>query len=106
MPLGNTEYEKNEAVLERIKTNGEIKSLQQIVNEREAYYIHYWNKEFLPSVEDMEKNYGSVITKARALAKNSEEIKDQLAKVEFIPVGSVNIEGKLMEFKLLKNLIN
>ena len=106
MPAGVTEYEKNEALLEKLKTNGEIKALQQIVNEREAYYIHYWNKEFLPSIEDMETNYEAVIVKARGLAKGNDEISSQLSKVEFIPVGSMNIEGKLQEFKILKNLIN
>ena len=105
MPAGTTEYEKNEVILEKIKTGAEIKALHQIIAEREAYYINYWNKEFLPSIEDMENNLSHVINTARARAKDNPEIKEQLARVEFQPVGSVNIEGKLMNYKILKNLL-
>ncbi len=105
MPLGETEYEKNDFLLEKIRINGEVKALQLLINEREAYYIHYWNKEFMPAITDFENNYESVVLKGRELAKESDEIRDMLAKVEFVPIGSVNIEGKLMNFKMLKNLI-
>jgi hypothetical protein len=106
MPLGDTDYEKNEVVLEKIKTSGEIKALSQVIAEREAYYITYWNKQFLPDLEDLEENYGDVISKAREIAKTNNEVRDALAKAEFEVVGSVNIEGKIHFYKLLKKLIS
>lgn len=100
-----SEYEKNEIQIKKIETQGEIKVLSRMIAEREAYYIMYFNKQFLPSVADMEDNYGSVIEKARRLAKENEEIKELLGKVEFQAQGSANIEGKLLHFKMLQNLI-
>ncbi len=104
IPEGKTDYEKNEAILTKINTSAEIKSLQNIIAEREAYYIQYWQKEFLPAIEDMEENYGKVV--AEAIKRQEPEIKELLAKVTFQVVGSVNVEGKLFEFKRLKNLLN
>lgn len=105
MPEGKTDYEKNEIVLDKIKTGGEIKALSQLVAEREAYYLNYFQNQFLPDIEDMEKSYSEVITKARKIAETDQEVKDLLAKVEFVPVGSANVELSLMQFKLLKNKI-
>ncbi len=103
MPEGKTDYERNEVTLDKLKTFGEIKALTNIVAEREAYYIQYFNNEFLPAVEDMDKNYASVIATARK--RTEQEIIDTLAKVEFQVTGSTNIEGKLLHFKMLKNLL-
>lgn len=103
MPEGKTDYEKNETVLEKFKTSSEIKALSSVIAEREAYYINYWNKCFLPDLEDLEENMASVCNEARK--RPEPEIKEQLARVEFIPTGSINIEGKIMHYKQLKNML-
>lgn len=103
MPAGVTEYEKNEALLLKITTGAEIKAKQKNIAEREAYYLNYWNKEFLPAIEDLEANYGAVV--AQASKREEPEIKDLLAKLTFEETGSVNIELKIYNFKLLKNLL-
>ena len=82
MPEGKTDYERNEVMLEKIKTGGEIKALSNIVAEREAYYISYWQNSFLPDLEDLENNFASVCAEARK--RPEQNIKDLLAKVEFI----------------------
>lgn len=104
MPAGVTEYEKNEVLLLKISTGAEIKAKQKNIAEREAYYLNYWNKEFLPAIEDLEANYGDII--AQASKRVEPEIKDLLAKLTFEETGgSVNIELKIYNFKLLKNLL-
>lgn len=103
MPEGKTDYEKNEAILAKIETGAQIKALLNVIAEREAYYIQYWQKEFLPTIEDMEENFSKVI--AQASKREEPEIKELLAKVSFQVVGSVNIEGKMFEYKRLKNLL-
>ncbi len=94
---------KNETVLEKLKTGSEIKALSSVIAEREAYYINYWNKCFLPDLEDLEENMASVCNEARK--RTEPEIREQLARVEFIPTGSINIEGKIMHYKQLKNML-
>ena len=103
MPEGKTEFEKNEVILDKIKTGAEIKALSTVVAEREAYYINYFQNSFLPDLEDLESNFGEVVAAARK--RTEPEIVDLLAKVEFIPTGSINIEGKIFNFKLLKKLL-
>ncbi len=103
MPEGKTEYEKNESTLLKITTGAELKALRNIIAEREAYYINYWQNEFLPSLEDLEENYSVIVEKA---SKRTEpEIQEVLAKLTFTVNGSVNIDGKIHHFKLLKKLL-
>lgn len=103
IPEGKTEYEKNEAILMKIATGGEIKSLASHVAEREAYLINYFQRSFLPDIEDMENNYGTVIEKA---SKRTEpEIKKVLSELTFETPGSVNIELKIHNYRLLKKLL-
>lgn len=100
MPAGETDYEKNEVILEKMKTTSEIKALSNIIAEREAYYLNYWNKVFVPDVEDMEENIGTVLTKAHH--SKDEEVKALVAKLTFEVQGNVNIENKIHLYKLLK----
>ena len=103
MPEGKTDYEKNEVILEKIKTGGEIKALSNIIAEREGYYLNYWQKSFLPDIEDLENNMQSVLDQAN---KRSEpEIKDMAARLAFVPIGNINIEGKIMMLKQLRNML-
>jgi hypothetical protein len=103
MPEGKTEYEKNENTLLKLVTGGEVKALSNVIAEREGYYLQYWTQQFLPDIEDLENNMATVC--AEAEKRNDPAIKDQLEKVKFIPNGSINIEGKIVEFKLLRNLL-
>lgn len=104
LPEGKTDYEKNEAQLIKLSTSAEIKALTRNVAEREAYYLNYFNKVFLPDLEDLEENYGNVITEAKK--RIEQNIIDLLAKVEFNGAnGAVNIELKIHNFKLLKKLL-
>lgn len=104
MPEGTTEYERNEVILEKMKTGAEIKALSNVIAEREAYYLNYWNKVFLPDIEDMEENLSEVLNKA----KNSKdkEIQDLVSNLTFEVKGNVNIELKIHQYKLLKKKLN
>ncbi len=103
MPEGKTDYERNEVVLEKIKTGAEIKALTGIIGEREAYYLQYFNNVFLPDIESMEEGYGELVMAARK--RTEPEIKDVLAKLEFTPKGSMNVELKIYHYKMLKKLM-
>ena len=90
MPEGKTDYERNEATILKIETGAEIKAKIREVGQREAYYLNYFNNVFLKDLEDLEENYGSVVMTARK--RSEQDIKDQLAKVEFNSAnGQVNI---------------
>ncbi len=103
MPEGTTEYEKNEVMLEKIKTSGEIKALSNIIAEREGYYINFWQNKFLPEINEMEENFGDVIAKAQKSTDIA--VKDLLAKTIFEVKGSVNVELKVYLYQQLKNLL-
>lgn len=103
MPEGKTDYERNEVILEKIKTGAEIKSLSNVIAEREAYYINYWQNSFLPDINEMEENYSKIVDQASK--REEQEIKDVLQKLQFQIVGSVNVELKIHLFKQLKNLL-
>jgi len=103
MPEGKTDYERNEVILEKIKTQGEIKALARAVAERESYAIKFFHEVFLKDIEDMEENYSVVVNKAKN--RTEPEIKDALGRLTFNVVGNTNVEAKILHFKLLKNLL-
>jgi hypothetical protein len=103
MPEGKTDYERNEVILEKIKTGAEIKALTGIIAEREAYYNNYFNNVFIKDIEDLENNFGEIITVAQK--RTEPEIKVLVDKLLFAIKGSVNIELKIHDFKMLKKLL-
>ncbi len=103
MPDGVTEYEKNEYILLKISTGGEIKALSNIIAERTGYLINYWNKSLLPDAEEMAANYDSLVIKAKK--SDNSRVKELLNMLEFPTVGNVNVEAKIFYYKQLKNMI-
>ena len=59
------EYEKNEIEITKINTQGIIDSIKKVIKQREEYFVKYM-KQFAIDVEECEKEYETVVSKAKA----------------------------------------
>ena len=96
-----TEYDLNENEITKIKTIGEIDILKRIIREKEQYFIKFMHQ-FVAEVEDLEKNYDSVLRKAKT-SKN-DAIRHILYSAKWDTIES-NIEVKLALYKRLKKML-
>jgi hypothetical protein len=97
------EYEKNEIEITKIKTIGEIEALKKVIKAREEYFEKYM-KQFIIDVEEMEKNYESVLSK---FTENKDKIsgaKELLNAVNWKNVEE-NVEVKIKLYQRLKSML-
>ncbi len=97
------EYEKNEIELTIQKTESEIDSLKKVIEMRETYFRKFM-EQFVLDCEDMEKNYDSVLEKAKAKQDKIKDMKEVLGAVQW-EVLDENIEAKIKIFQRLKKMV-
>jgi len=96
-----SEYDINENEIIKIKTEGEIDILKRTITEKEGYFKKFM-QQFVIDLDDMEKNYDTILQKAKDSKKDA--IRDVLYKVKW-DVLENNTEVKLHFYKRLKKLI-
>jgi hypothetical protein len=101
--VNKSEYEKNEIEITKIKTQGEIDVLKRVIDEKENYFIKYM-KQFVVDIEEVEKEYDSVLQKAKIKAINNTAITNILNSVNWRVVEE-NAEVKIYLYKRLKDLL-
>jgi hypothetical protein len=101
--VNKSEYEKNEIEITKIKTQGEIDVLKRVIDEKESYFIKYM-KQFVVDIEEVEKEYDSVLQKAKIKAINNTAITNILNSVNWRVVEE-NAEVKIYLYKRLKDLL-
>jgi uncharacterized protein YrzB (UPF0473 family) len=95
------EHEKNEIEIIKIKTHGEIDSIKKVIKQREEYFVNYM-KQFAIDVEECEKEYETVLDKAKSMKdRNMIEL---LTSVNWKGVDE-NIEVKIKLYQRLKALV-
>ena len=100
MPEGKTDYERNQVELEKLKTGAEIKALTNVIAEREAYYLNYFNNVFVKDLDDMQENLVELLNKAKN--NPDKDVQDLVNKLSFEVKGPVNVELQMHLYKLLK----
>ena len=93
------EYEKNEIEIVKIKTQGEIDALKKVIKMREEYFINYM-KNFSIQMEECEKEYEDILSKAKLNSK----VSPILDTVNWLAVKE-NIEVKVKLYQRLKDLL-
>ena len=97
------EYEKNEIEITKIKTVGEIDALKKVIKAREEYFEKYM-KQFVIDVEEMEKNYETVLNKVKNNQDKIQGAKELLYAVNWKNVEE-NIEVKIKLYQRLKGVL-
>ena len=98
------DYELNEFRILMLKTQSEIDVLNKVISEKQEYFKNY-AQEYEKDLEETNKNYDSLIAKAKAVQNTRSDIAQTLNTVKW-DVQKQNEEARVFFYKRLKALMS
>tara|TARA_R110000868_G_scaffold46244_5_gene152935 strand:- start:107 stop:544 length:438 start_codon:yes stop_codon:yes gene_type:complete len=99
-----SEYEQNEIKILLIRTRGEIDTLKKVISEKEDYFKKYI-EEYEKDVEEMNKNYDSVIQTAHAKKEGNKLLKHTMEDAKWDVINSTE-QYKVAIYKRIKKILS
>lgn len=96
------DWERNEHEILLMKTDDEIKAKDLTIRERESYNIEFMNQ-FIPRLEECDKNFDTVMEKAKSESASA-EVKKIISTVNWEAVSS-NVEVRVALYERFSKMI-